>query len=101
MTVMAMRALDAPADVDVELLNLSGRWPVGARVRHESGWTGTVAPTAPPDFPVLGHTAAHAVLGWQGSRSISAVAVTWIVDGYPAVAWYRPRVLRRLGRAAR
>jgi hypothetical protein len=104
MTVMAMRQLARQPDVlDVveAAAALADRWPVGTTVRHESGWTGEVVEADAPDFPTLIHFRGYAVLGWQGGKPIWALAVEWQVDGRPAVAWYRPRVLRRVRGAAR
>ena len=79
-----------------ELLTRLGRdWPVGATVRHESGWTGTVHPAEHCDVGWTGSTGAHAVMR---KRLEGLVAVQWRAgDGRLAVAWYRPRVLHKVG----
>jgi hypothetical protein len=103
-TVMAMRQLGRRADVlDVveAATALADRWPVGTQVRHEAGWTGRVVEADAPDFPALIHFRAYAVLGWQAGKPIWAVAVEWTVDRRPAVAWFRPHVLRRVKGADR
>jgi hypothetical protein len=78
-----------------EVLTRLGRdWPVGAAVRHVAGWTGEVYPASHCEVGVTGYTGAHAVMH---RRAEGLVSVLWQVDGRPAIAWYRPYVLRLAG----
>lgn len=79
------------------LANLVAAWPVGRTVRHEAGWTGTIAPDdgrhPGKPIPLTGGADAHALL----PGGLPVVCVTWRVDGKPTTAWYRTGVLTLVG----
>lgn len=72
------------------LMELARRWPVGARLRHQAGWTGTVVVDDPGNPLTLdGRVMSHRLVG-----GLPVVCVQWAaLDGRPAVAWFNPRVL--------
>lgn len=87
----------APRRVRHQLADLTEAWPVGALVRHEAGWTGTVTldEGASPGWPydVTGDPDAHALT----PSGVPIVCVTGSWNGQPPVtAWYVTRVLRRV-----
>lgn len=81
------------------LEDLAARYPVGVKVRHESGWTGTVAADHPGNIHGLDLAAAHGIamapLGRDG-----VVCVHAVIQGYPVTSWYRPEVLTLVGKGA-
>ena len=76
---------------------LAVEWPVGAKVRHVSGWVGEIVdspPTKPDDTPGLVRNGSHAVLDRPAAgECLYAVRVRRIENGQPVTAWFAPRVL--------
>lgn len=116
MSMITWANLDGcPPRIQQDMQELSRAWPVGARVRHVSGWTGRVAVDKPGNpLTITDGVGAHAIVVPPGTDNV-AVCVTHEIDGKPVTAWYRPsvltlpseagprtrtRVVRHVGRAA-
>lgn len=74
---------------------MAERWPVGAEVRHEAGWTGRVVHDFAGNPHGFGVDAAHGVLGFRPSNV--AVCVEATINGHLCTVWYRPDVLAPAG----
>lgn len=77
--------------------DLAAAWPIGRKVRHEAGWTGTIAADdgrfPGRSIPLTGGPDAHALL----PAGLPVVCVTWRADGRQVTAWYRTSVLTPIG----
>lgn len=84
----------APAGVKRAMAELTARWPVGQRVRHDAGWTGRVTVDYPGNpHSLTGSADSHCLV--NGAADSGCVCIKRDSDGM--TAWYLPHALTHIG----